>query len=126
MDNKEKVRLLRLRAAMWRSHNAAWRRYIEQRDEMTTSNILASLIQRKKCPLELPVKPVEPYYPDTSGFTCGATTRAGTPCKRKDIYSNGRCKFHGGMSTGAKTAEGKARQLAGYRRWLDSKVRDSE
>lgn len=126
MDNKEKVRLLRLRDAMWRSHHAVWRRYIEQRDEMTTSNILASPIRRKKCPLELPVKPVEPDYPDTSGFTCAATTRAGTPCKRKDIYSNGRCKFHGGMSTGAKTAEGKARQLEGYRRWQESKQRLAE
>lgn len=50
---------------------------------------------------------------------CEATTRAGTPCKRKDIYSNGRCKYHGGMSTGAKTPEGKARQLEGYRRWQE-------
>ncbi|MCI1680462.1 MAG: hypothetical protein LKK36_09310 [Ewingella americana] len=50
---------------------------------------------------------------------CEATTRAGTSCKRKDIYSNGRCKYHGGMSTGAKTPEGKSRQLEGYRRWQE-------
>jgi hypothetical protein len=43
------------------------------------------------------------------GLTCGARTRAGTPCKRKDIYNNGRCKFHGGLSTGPRTAEGKKR-----------------
>mgnify|MGYP000882046894 FL=1 len=42
-------------------------------------------------------------------LACGAKTRAGTPCKRKDIYLNGRCKLHGGMSTGPKTPEGKAR-----------------
>ncbi len=35
------------------------------------------------------------------------------------LYASGRCKLHGGMSTGAKTPEGKARQLedsaAGWR-----------
>ncbi|MGA6507207.1 HGGxSTG domain-containing protein, partial [Klebsiella sp. K769] len=36
-------------------------------------------------------------------------------------YASGRCKLHGGMSTGAKTPEGKARQLEGLRRWLERK-----
>ena len=40
---------------------------------------------------------------------CGAKTRAGTPCKRKDLYENGRCPLHGGLSTGPKTPGGKAR-----------------
>lgn len=40
---------------------------------------------------------------------CGARSkRTGEPCKLKSIYACGRCKFHGGMSTGPKTAEGKA------------------
>jgi hypothetical protein len=39
--------------------------------------------------------------------TCGAKTRAGTPCRQKTIYWNGRCKFHGGMATGPKTDAGK-------------------
>lgn len=39
--------------------------------------------------------------------TCGAKTRAGTPCKQKAIYWNGRCKFHGGLATGPKTEAGK-------------------
>jgi hypothetical protein len=39
--------------------------------------------------------------------TCGAKTRAGTPCKQKVIYSNGRCKFHGGLATGPTTEAGK-------------------
>ncbi|MFC6378358.1 MULTISPECIES: HGGxSTG domain-containing protein [unclassified Tatumella] len=56
---------------------------------------------------------------DLADLRCEAKTRAGTPCKRKDIYQNGRCKFHGGLSSGAKTAEGKARQLAGYRHWQE-------
>ena len=40
-------------------------------------------------------------------IVCGAKTRAGTPCRRRDIYGNGRCKFHGGLSTGPKTKQGK-------------------
>lgn len=34
---------------------------------------------------------------------CGAKTRAGTPCKRRDLYASGRCRFHGGLSTGPKS-----------------------
>lgn len=39
---------------------------------------------------------------------CGAKTRKGSPCQCNSL-PNGRCKFHGGLSTGPKTAEGKAR-----------------
>lgn len=38
---------------------------------------------------------------------CGAKTRNGTPCQRYGNMTNGRCKLHGGRSTGAKTKEGK-------------------
>ncbi len=52
-----------------------------------------------------------PTYPelpdDLIGLTCGARTRAGTPCKQKAIYRNGRCKFHGGLATGPVTEVGK-------------------
>jgi len=41
---------------------------------------------------------------------CGATTKShGTPCKRRDINAGGRCKLHGGHSTGPTSAAGKAR-----------------
>lgn len=40
---------------------------------------------------------------------CGAKTRSGTPCKRKDLLKGGRCRLHGGLSTGPKTLEGKRR-----------------
>lgn len=64
------------------------------------------------------LKPVhEPMPDELRTIPCAAKTRAGTPCKRTDISSNGRCKYHGGHSTGATSAEGKARQLEGYRRW---------
>jgi len=38
---------------------------------------------------------------------CGAKTRSGEPCKRFGNKSNGRCKLHGGYSTGAKSKDGK-------------------
>lgn len=51
-----------------------------------------------------------PKFPeDLRGMACGAKTRAGTPCKITDLYLSGRCKFHGGKSTGPKTAAGKAK-----------------
>jgi hypothetical protein len=38
---------------------------------------------------------------------CGAKTRAGTPC-RSAAMPNGRCRLHGGKSTGPKTEAGRA------------------
>jgi hypothetical protein len=42
---------------------------------------------------------------------CGARTRAGGLC-RQPAMPNGRCRMHGGCSTGPKTAEGLARLRA--------------
>lgn len=42
---------------------------------------------------------------------CGAKTRKGTPCQAKAL-ANGRCRNHGGLSTGPRTPEGKARAMA--------------
>jgi hypothetical protein len=43
---------------------------------------------------------------------CGARRkRDGQPCLAKPL-ANSRCKLHGGMSTGPKTAEGRVRALA--------------
>jgi hypothetical protein len=39
---------------------------------------------------------------------CGAGTRAGGCC-RQPAMRNGRCRLHGGLSTGPRTAEGRAR-----------------
>jgi len=61
--------------------------------------------------------PEYPTFPDDlRELACGAKTRAGTPCKITTIYKSGRCKFHGGLSTGPKTAEGKARISAARRK----------
>lgn len=43
-------------------------------------------------------------------LTCGAKgKRTGKPCAVKTIYASGRCKFHGGLSTGPTTAQGRAK-----------------
>ena len=42
---------------------------------------------------------------------CGARTRAGCPC-RAPAMANGRCRMHGGRSTGPNTPEGLARLTA--------------
>ncbi len=46
---------------------------------------------------------------------CGAKNRKGLPCQCKLLLKGGKCKFHGGMSTGAKTLEGKERSIAALR-----------
>ena len=48
-----------------------------------------------------------PYPPEFYAFKCGARTRAGTPCKLRSLWANGRCKFHGGLSTGPRTEQGR-------------------
>jgi transcriptional regulator with XRE-family HTH domain len=53
--------------------------------------------------------------------TCGAKTRKGTLCRAKSEPGRKRCRFHGGLSTGPKTAEGRARiAKAQRRRWASS------
>ncbi len=49
---------------------------------------------------------------------CGARTRKGTPCRAPGNGAGGRCKLHGGKSTGPRTKKGKeAARLAVVRRW---------
>jgi hypothetical protein len=49
---------------------------------------------------------------------CGAVTRTGALCKAAALPKSGRCKNHGGLSTGPKTIEGCKRVAdAQRRRW---------
>ena len=74
------------------------------------------------------------------GVRCCAHARStGNPCKAKAM-PNGRCKNHGGMSTGPKTSQGRQaiaqatrrrmasggriRVLAGFYRWLEGGGRE--
>ena len=45
---------------------------------------------------------------------CLAKTRKGTACQKPPIKGKRRCRLHGGLSTGPKTAEGKARIAAAH------------
>jgi hypothetical protein len=47
---------------------------------------------------------------------CGAKNRRGEPCRGTIVPGKRRCRFHGGLSTGPKTVEGKARIAAAQRR----------
>ncbi len=61
-------------------------------------------------PMTLPEYP--PFPPECEGMTCGAKAKSsGQPCKSKEIHKNGRCKFHGGLSTGPKSLAGKLAAL---------------
>ena len=52
------------------------------------------------------------YGPNWQGQRCEAKTRRGTLCQRPAKFPAGKCRLHGGHSTGARTAEGLARLVA--------------
>ena len=49
------------------------------------------------------------YGPDWQGKRCGAITRRSTLCKRPGNKTTGRCRLHGGCSTGPRTEDGLAK-----------------
>ena len=119
-ENLRKPELESLRMAdflhqLWRSHfdesDRLWERY---------KTALAAWYElpwkiRKHTPQ--PRSPNLAFPEELRGMTCGARTRAGTPCKRKDLYGSGRCKLHGGLSTGPRTKRGKRRSAKnGFKR----------
>lgn len=61
-----------------------------------------------------PPRPQLPPLPglpvDLQGLVCGGKSRrTDKPCQSREIFTNGRCKWHGGLCTGPKTAKGKAK-----------------
>lgn len=59
--------------------------------------------------------------PASAWLLCGAKTKAGGPCQRPAVSGKRRCRLHGGLSTGPKTAEGKAKiREANLKRWGSS------
>ena len=46
------------------------------------------------------------FGPNWPGIRCLAKTRRGTECQSAAYKHNGRCRLHGGLSTGARTEEG--------------------
>jgi hypothetical protein len=63
------------------------------------------------------------HLPKREQPLCGARTRRGTDCQRRAL-DNGRCRNHGGLSTGPKTAAGRQRiSEAQRRRWASWRSR---
>jgi hypothetical protein len=90
---------------------------------------------RKKPPISL--KNGNPQGNPMNAPRCGAKTRRATPCRAPAI-ANGRCRMHGGKSTGPRTPEGlersrKANWKHGYysaeslaeRRYISQLLRES-
>jgi hypothetical protein len=105
MTNDDKRRLLK---AYWREYERlqAARKAIEEANHKRWMR--AHYWQRETLqPIPLPDYPAYPN--ELSDMVCGAQTRTGTPCRITLIYCNGRCRFHGGMSTGPRSKDGKAR-----------------
>ena len=66
---------------------------------------------------KISVTPELPVVTSRRPVRCAATTRTGRPCARKAM-DNGRCRNHGGMSSGPKTDAGRMRIAdAQKRRW---------
>ena len=45
---------------------------------------------------------------------CSAKTREGSTCKKRPLKGKTRCRLHGGLSTGPRTTEGKAKIAAAH------------
>ena len=60
------------------------------------------------------------FGPGWPGKKCGAKTRRGTACQRPANKKNGRCRLHGGASTGPRTEGGIARISAANRAYAAS------
>ena len=93
----------------------AVRQYLAHSEELAERRISLYLDTGKiPPPLVLPDYPEFP--PECVGMICGAKAKStGEPCKSTQIHKNGRCKFHGGLSTGPKSAQGKLAALENLR-----------
>ena len=53
---------------------------------------------------------------------CSARTRSGGKCRNYPIHGKRRCRFHGGLSTGPKTAKGRARCAEAAREYWKNRI----
>lgn len=61
---------------------------------------------------QMPNLPELGVHSTIRALSCGARTRKDVPCKRTDLGPSGRCRFHGGASTGPRTEAGIERARA--------------
>lgn len=81
-----------------RDRAAAWRKFREKAAQAPAPKVRG--IYRR-----VPHDPTR--WVTREDWLCGARTRAGLSCRMTAIFDNGRCKWHGGCSTGPKTEAGK-------------------
>ena len=68
--------------------------------------------------------------PGQTPIRCSAKTRAGTTCSKFPMEGKRRCRLHGGLSTGPKTAEGRAAISAAntkhghYKNWREKRAKE--
>ncbi len=66
------------------------------------------LLRFQGLPFHVRQKELAPSLPiECVGLTCGAKTKAGSSCKETKLLAGGRCRNHGGLSTGPRTLQGK-------------------
>jgi hypothetical protein len=88
----------------WKEYDADHDRYAEELEAWENLGPEIRLITPE------PEPPVALEFPEElRNMTCGAKTRRGTFCKRRDLYASGRCRMHGGPSTGPTSEAGKQR-----------------
>ena len=61
-----------------------------------------------------------PFPPECVVMRCGAKAKSsGEPCKSTQIFRNGRCKHHGGLSTGPKSKAGQLAALGNLKQFTE-------
>jgi hypothetical protein len=98
-----------------------WREARLRREEVWIANQIARLDEKRPAEVakffEQNKSPSGPELTGRNRKRCGARTRSrnGAPCQCKVVSGRTRCRLHGGLSTGPRTPEGKARCAEGVR-----------
>lgn len=115
MSTKEQRRLLK---AFWREVDRV--EALRQRiliEDADSDRRAAHFCMHGVWPPRPPLPDLPEIPPQCIDMTCGGKgRRSGEPCKSREIFRNGRCKWHGGASTGPKTTEGSERSRTNLRR----------
>lgn len=83
--------------------------------ERSVARLVKSGMSELRASLEVPLIDLGPFLE----LRCGARgKRTGLPCPHTGLYANGRCRWHGGLSTGPRSTEGKSRSAMNVsKRW---------
>lgn len=73
-----------------------------------TSGISAHVLRARANDSVATKRGVPADYDGSNPELCNARSRSGRPCRALGLAPSGRCKWHGGKSTGPRTAKGKA------------------